>query len=1262
MPSNPFDQFLPQGQTQPPSSGAVDNAPSQAAPAAAENPFSQFVAKPSAPAASVSEDSTPQAIPQTAAQGSSNPFAQFVSTSAAPAAAQPAGVPGQTPSYEDRFGTGESFLSRPLTTYFGIPEYREGATGVEKGVEKTLSGLTSPVSLGLLLATSGSSALETAAGEWLAEEGGEAAAKGFGEFAMNWAEKNLGEGAVANIAKVTGAVNKVASVGFAYDQIRGVASAVPQVMADLKAGDHDSALEHLTEAGIGAVFAAGMVSHVKSQFLGDKFTYVPDKEALGLSQGDVERGNLAVRNIEKTAKDLNLTSEENIALKEWMNAGGAKSEVIAKPEPKVEVPSLKASDTEAVPPGKSSPVRDTPPLNPYSANKGEVVVKPTEEGGSRIEHAKGSMELVSPDEKTVQVKGVMAAEKGVGQRLYDTAIENAVNGGAEKFKSDTVRTEDGEAAWERLSHRYDVIRESDGSYSIDLTKLRKQAEPEQLAAPKEQAAVPEEGAPKPDTMAELRSRVERVRTMTHLPPEVRERKIAALELAQRLRPEVKQLGTVLSNDYHDRWNSYKEHGLVHDDAVERENYAGSTRYEPNDETRNAYRPSEGRMRATKKPTSLKGRSFQHDVEAMEHGFVPKNTGAIDSYSDYVRQHAGATGIAKAEQVFLNKTDVDGRPVAINPASIRHFEIESATGKKIRVPMVPIMDTSHLDAATIENKVRIEPDGKAYLDVSDYSEGPKQFSRNRVTEVGYKQDPMTKDVMRDSEGNPVEMPIMKKTALFFHPDQIEQVRKTFEDDSWVRKTPWANAILKTSQASKSFLLSLSPFHLVTEGLRGLQMGLNLNEIFHPKEIEADSLAMTKGVDHGLTLHPIAERSGYEQGKGEGVGATGPLFQKIPVLGNIQKWGEDRLFGSYIPKLKAVAFEKIETQLREQNPNWEDHQIYSQAGRITNGIFGGLNWKQLGVSANTVDTLRMIALAPDFTGSQLDSTLSMFKPGGSIVAQSFGRMAMYNILVAQTLNLLIHGQVRPDHPFSVVDSDGKRSWGMRTMPEDTWRALTQPQSFFRNRMNPVAKTAYETLYGRDDQGKRLSDEQLVGDAIRNVMPLSLQSVGSAAVKHFAPQMYGKFKTGTAEDQFYDSLARGVGMSPSVNRTPAETMASQRLNDRLPAGVADPSAVARHHKMLDLEDQMRAGKSVDLRGLTPSQMRQVMTSGREDLLVSKFGRLNMSDKLDVWRAATAEEKKKLLPGLMKERNSVLKKLSPIERENDETFQRMKAVGLVK
>jgi hypothetical protein len=69
-----------------------------------------------------------------------------------------------------------NFLNKPLTeSLFGWGQYREGAGGFERGAEKVLSGLTTPLSLGLMAAFAPAGLLEGVAGTTLKEglvEGG----------------------------------------------------------------------------------------------------------------------------------------------------------------------------------------------------------------------------------------------------------------------------------------------------------------------------------------------------------------------------------------------------------------------------------------------------------------------------------------------------------------------------------------------------------------------------------------------------------------------------------------------------------------------------------------------------------------------------------------------------------------------------------------------------------------------------------------------------------------------------------------------------------------------------------------------------------------------------------------------------------------------------------------------------------------------------------------------------------------------------------
>lgn len=145
---------------------------------------------------------------------------------------------GETPDDSDRFTQEDpndnwlekswSFANKPLTeTLFGMGQYREGAGGWEKGAEKVLSGLTSPLSLVTLAAFAPASILESVAGTALKDalvEGGTALG-GEAIDAVNAAGKVEQYGTAVDAAKkalISGSPisDAVEKTGMNYDQFK----------------------------------------------------------------------------------------------------------------------------------------------------------------------------------------------------------------------------------------------------------------------------------------------------------------------------------------------------------------------------------------------------------------------------------------------------------------------------------------------------------------------------------------------------------------------------------------------------------------------------------------------------------------------------------------------------------------------------------------------------------------------------------------------------------------------------------------------------------------------------------------------------------------------------------------------------------------------------------------------------------------------------------------------------------------------------------
>lgn len=532
--------------------------------------------------------------------------------------------------------------------------------------------------------------------------------------------------------------------------------------------------------------------------------------------------------------------------------------------------------------------------------------------------------------------------------------------------------------------------------------------------------------------------------------------------------------------------------------------------------------------------------------------------------------------------------------------------------------------------------------KRYLDISDYVKAKPPFERYKWTG-------------NDEYGDPA----FQKAPVLIHPGYADKINKAFDTDSWFRKTPVMNAALKASTEAKKTLLSLSPFHYTTEYLRGLQMGLDPVTAFSPPELTPDRLAVQIGTKYGLTLlGDNAARTMTAEGLAEHAG----LLNRVPGLGPMLNGMENHLFGDWIPRLKAEVWERLVPQLERRHPEWTDAQRYELASKITNAAFGGLNWKQLGWSLGSTDFLRLIALAPDFTGSQLAFAKYGMQPGGSIVWQSFARIAAYNFAVAQTLNLLFNGKVRLDRPFSVQDpKDKTKVISIRTMPADIFHALTDPRSFAMNRMNPLTvRSAWELGTGRDIRGQKVGAERQLVDLLRNVTPISLQN--------FVPAFR------YPDERWYQSGLRAVGLGVSQDVSPALQKARELARDRAPGAAMDSSELSHYKFKLQVEAALSNGtlkpaalsQLVAQDKLTRKEARQIAADVRETQgmnplvgqLFLKVKPMPFKDALQVWDLSDNQERRALLPLMRKKRityrQEAYRNLTARERQKDPTFQR--------
>lgn len=501
--------------------------------------------------------------------------------------------------------------------------------------------------------------------------------------------------------------------------------------------------------------------------------------------------------------------------------------------------------------------------------------------------------------------------------------------------------------------------------------------------------------------------------------------------------------------------------------------------------------------------------------------------------------------------------------------------------------------------------------------------------------------------QDTAGNPALM----EGKMLVHPDFADHVRQVLGvDTSAVRQSKILSGINTAAGEAKGMLLSFSPFHIVQEGLRAALVGINPFKYDHMDVNENPNLA--RGVRNGLIRNDYRAEDNYSTG----YASHSRLISKVPGLNRFQSAIQTFLFDKYIPGLKDRGYLKLYQDIQNANPHLLPDEIASRAADMTNDVFGGQNWRKLGVTTSQQDFMRMALLAPDWLISEvrmLGRAAGMMDKETGAISRKQMAIQMGTIWAAcRVLNMLSTGQMHNEAPFGVAHKkdDGKEViYSIRTLPTDLVHAVSDPEGFIRGRVNPLTvRPTVEFVTGRDAMGRRAPAATQVRDLIQNVMPIGVQGIFKGS----------QFTTP-------EQIAKAAGGTVSRYRTEAEKLADQYASDRMPSGPVNREELAQHQKELNLEDAFRQGKIArgDLERMLPKRRvtdiirrtRGGLNNGPMNPLQARFDRLPMSEQIDVWNAATPSEKNLLHAQMFTRRQAWLKQHPPAERENEPIWRKM-------
>jgi hypothetical protein len=407
-------------------------------------------------------------------------------------------------------------------------------------------------------------------------------------------------------------------------------------------------------------------------------------------------------------------------------------------------------------------------------------------------------------------------------------------------------------------------------------------------------------------------------------------------------------------------------------------------------------------------------------------------------------------------------------------------------------------------------------------------------------------------------------------------------------------------------------------------------------------------LRRGVRQGLIRNDWEAKDQFSAG----FAAHSKLIGAIPGIGQYQDWLQNLTFNRVLPVLKDEGFMRVYKKLVTDNPGILPDRAASLAADTVNDALGSQNWKKLGVSASLLDGAKLTALAPDWLISEARFMARaaglMDKETGTLSRKMLMKQVVGLWVVARIANGILSGNLHEEAPFGVAvkkDDGSETVYNLRSLPGDMVHAVANPEDFLRGRMNPiVSKPAVEFLSGRNQQGRKVTGAQQVGDVVRNVVPIAVQGL-----------IKGNALSGS------EQLAKGLGASVYKYRTPAEDLIQRYSSDHNEQGPVDPDKLAAHQRKLVLQDQFLQGQisKADLtRQTSVGEANEIAKTAHMTPLQNRFYRIPLIQEINAWSVMSAAEKASVYKLLEAKINSWMESHKPEEREREPEWAKIQSL----
>ncbi len=275
---------------------------------------------------------------------------------------------------------------------------------------------------------------------------------------------------------------------------------------------------------------------------------------------------------------------------------------------------------------------------------------------------------------------------------------------------------------------------------------------------------------------------------------------------------------------------------------------------------------------------------------------------------------------------------------------------------------------------------------------------------------------------------------------------------------------------------------------------------------------------RGVRNGLTVGLMQDFDEVSRSK---ISVFGRMLNHVPVAGHLAKginWlrvkNEDWLFGKIGPYLKAQAYlleyaagvKKHEKALKAGVITLDD--IAATAANLANDDFGGLHLRRMGRNPTLQHIFRLLALAPDWTESNVRSAVKAFalNEEGRVYRAFWARIAAKGLLAIVFFNYLM-SLFDDEKDFVTRYQEAWKNGKMRWMDIDI-------TPLYRATGGKADKQKYFSLFGHfKDPAKFIAREKFkepalkdAPDPVRSLLK-SAKYKGSVITRIFADGITGK-----------------------------------------------------------------------------------------------------------------------------------------------------------